>query len=207
MTRPPDFDELVGAELEQDERERLRRVHDLLVTAGPPPELTPEFEAGPTLAMTLGRSRRRVRRRGALLAAAAAVVLVLAFLAGYIAANGNDNRGASGQLLKLHGTKQAPAALASLRVQPADADGNWPMRLSERGLPKLPSKGYYAVFLVRDGKIYAPCGSFVVKSAESTVSVQLNAPYRLHADDSWVVTKQLPGSHEPGAIVLKPLNA
>ena len=205
MTRPPNFDELVDADLDPAERERLRRVHDLLVTAGPPPELTPEFEAGPTLAMTLGRStRRRVRRRTALLAAAV-VVLLLAFLSGYIAGNSGDNGLANAQLLKLKGTRAAPAALASLRLQPVDASGNWPMRLSARGLPKLPSKGYYEVFLVRKGKIFAPCGSFVVRSADSAVSVALNAPYRLRQGDSWVVTKQLPGAHEAGAIVLKPL--
>jgi hypothetical protein len=205
MTRPPNFNDLVDPDLEPAERERLRRVHELLVTAGPPPELSPEFEAGPTLAMTLGRStRRRVQRRGALLAAAV-VVLLLAFLAGYIAGNTGNNGFASGQLLKLKGTKAAPAALASLRLQPVDASGNWPMRLSVRGLPKLPPKGYYEVFLVRRGDLYAPCGSFVVKDAVSTVSVQLNAPYRLHGGDSWVVTKQLPGAHKAGAIVLKPV--
>ena len=36
--RPPDFDALVGEELDAQERERLRRVHDMLVAAGPPPE-------------------------------------------------------------------------------------------------------------------------------------------------------------------------
>ena len=205
MTRPPNFDDLVDPDLDPAERERLRRMHDLLVTAGPPPELTPEFEAGPTLAMTLGRStRRRVQRRTALLAAAV-VVLLLAFLGGYIAGNGSDNGLANGRLLKLKGTKAAPAALASLRLQAVDASGNWPMRLSVRGLPKLPPKGYYEVFLVRRGKIFAPCGSFVVRSADSAVSVALNAPYRLRQGDSWVVTKQLPGVHEAGAIVLKPL--
>ncbi len=35
MTRPPNFDELVDPDLDPAERERLRRVHDLLVTAGP----------------------------------------------------------------------------------------------------------------------------------------------------------------------------
>jgi hypothetical protein len=205
MTRPPNFDDLVDPDLDPAERERLRRMHDLLVTAGPPPELTPEFEAGPTLAMTLGRStRRRVQRRTALLAAAV-VVLLLAFLGGYIAGNGSDNGLANGRLLKLKGTKAAPAALASLRLQDVDASGNWPMRLSVRGLPKLPPKGYYEVFLVREGKIYAPCGSFVVGSADSTVSVGLNAPYRLRQGDSWVVTKQLPGVRKAGAVVLKPV--
>jgi hypothetical protein len=204
MTRPPNFDDLVGTDLDPAERERLRRAHDLLVIAGPPAELSPEFEAGPTLAMTLGRpTRRRVPRRGALLAAAV-VVLALAFLAGFIAGNGG-NGVTSGRLLKLEGTKAAPAALASLRIQHVDASGNWPMRLSARGLPKLPPKGYYEVFLVRDGKIFAPCGSFIVKSPDSTVSVQLNAPYRLRTNDTWVVTKQLPGGQEAGAVVLKPL--
>jgi hypothetical protein len=205
MTRPPNFDDLVGTDVDPAEREQLRRAHDLLVIAGPPAELSPEFEAGPTLAMTLGRPtrRRRVQRRGALLAAAV-VVLALAFLAGFIAGNGS-NGAASGRLLKLEGTKAAPTALASLRIQHVDPSGNWPMRLSARGLPELPPKGYYEVFLVRNGKIFAPCGSFIVKSPDETVSVQLNAPYRLRADDSWVVTQQLPGGHEAGAVVLKPL--
>jgi len=34
MTRPPNFDDLVGTDLEPAERERLRRAHDLLVAAG-----------------------------------------------------------------------------------------------------------------------------------------------------------------------------
>ena len=41
MSRSPDFDELVNGVEEPDERERLRRVHELLVEAGPPPELSP----------------------------------------------------------------------------------------------------------------------------------------------------------------------
>ena len=62
MTRRPDLEDLVGADLDLSERERLRRVHDLLLQAGPPPELSPEIEAGPTLAMTLGA--RPARGRG-----------------------------------------------------------------------------------------------------------------------------------------------
>ena len=42
-----DFDELVGAETTGAERERLRGVHELLVEAGPPPELPRELEEGP----------------------------------------------------------------------------------------------------------------------------------------------------------------
>ena len=84
MTRPPNFEDLVGSDVPLEERERLERVHDLLIAAGPPAELAPEFERGPTLAMTLARSSRRGRRRIALLAAAL-VILALAFVAGFVA--------------------------------------------------------------------------------------------------------------------------
>ena len=201
MSRGPDFDDLVGA-VDGPEGERLRRVHAMLLTAGPPPELTPQMEAGPTLAMTLGgRSRRRVQRRVALLAAAV-VVLLIAFLAGYITANDHT---ASGHLLRLRGTAAAPGAQASLRIQDVDTSGNWPMELAALGLPKLPAKAYYEVFLVRNGKIDAPCGTFLVKSPTEGVSVQLNAPYRLHRGDSWVVTRQRAGDRSVGTVVLRPV--
>jgi hypothetical protein len=202
MTRTPDFDELVDTDVSGEERERLEHVHDLLLTAGPPPELTPELERGPTLAMTLGGpSRRRIERRVALLAAAV-LVLVLAFLGGYLAGHGNAGSLAGGYTLKLKGTAQAPSAEAALHVQDADPAGNWPMTLSATGLPKLPKNGYYEVFLTRSGKIFAPCGAFLVKSATGAVSVQLNAPYHLHRGDGWVVTKQLPGRRKAGPVVL-----
>src|SRR5205807_4833909 len=41
MTRPPEFDELLGPDVPAEERARLQRVHDLLVEAGPPPALPP----------------------------------------------------------------------------------------------------------------------------------------------------------------------
>jgi hypothetical protein len=207
MRRTPDFDELVGDDLGHEERERLERVHGLLVTAGPPPELTPEMERGPTLGMTLGGpSRRRVERRVALLAAAV-TVLALAFLGGYLAGHGNVGSLSGGHTLNLVGTAQARGAQAVLRVQDADAAGNWPMTLSVTGLPKLPPRGYYEVFLTRNGKVFAPCGTFLVKSATGAVSVQLNAPYHLHRGDGWVVTKQLPGHNEAGPVVMKQLTA
>lgn len=208
MTRTPDFDELVGTDLGQEERERLEHVHDLLVIAGPPAELAPELEGGPTLAMTLGGSKRRhVGRRVALLAAAV-MVLLLVFLGGYATGNGSNGGGLSGgHTLKLVGTPQAPAALASLHVKDADTAGNWPMTLSVTGLPKLPEHAYYEVFLTRNGKVFAPCGSFRVKSASGAVSVELNAPYDLRSGDGWVVTKQLPGRHEAGPVVMTELNA
>jgi hypothetical protein len=203
VTRGPDFEDLVGSDVEQAERERLRRVHDLLLEAGPPPELSPEIELGPTLAMTLSRRGGRVQKQ-VLLIAAALVVLGLAFLGGYLSGNGGSSGLASSSVLKLSGTSAAPAALASLRIEPDDAAGNWPMKLTATGLPKLRGHGYYTVWLVRNGKPWASCGAFVVAGTNRAVSVWLNAPYRLQKGDSWVVTKQLPGHRDVGPVVLTP---
>lgn len=41
----PTFDELIGPEVQGVERDRLARVHELLVQAGRPPELTPGSRA------------------------------------------------------------------------------------------------------------------------------------------------------------------
>jgi hypothetical protein len=203
MTRTPEFDDLIDEGVSTEERERLRRVHELLVQAGPPPELTPEIESGPTLSMTLGRRPVRVQRR-VLLLAAAIVVLGLAFFGGYLAGNGGGHGLSSGVVLKLAGTPAAPNALASLRIEPRDPAGNWPMQLSVTGLPKLPAHGYYEVYLVRNGKPYAQCGVFVVAGASHGTTVSLNAPYRLKTGDTWVVTQRMPGQKDPGVIVMRP---
>src|SRR5581483_5855898 len=162
-------------------------------------------ERGPNLAMTLAQRRRKhgIQRRIALLAAAL-TVFALVFLAGYLAGNHGGSLAGS-RTLQLRGTAAAPNALASLVVQDADAAGNWPMRLSVTGLPKLPPRGYYAVYLTRDGKPFLPCGVFIVRSAHGAVTVQLNAPYRVRPGDSWVVTKELPGEHGAGQVVLHPV--
>jgi hypothetical protein len=204
--RTPDFDELIGSDVDQAERERLRTVHELLLQAGPPAELSPEIEAGPTLAMTLRRTSRRPRRTVMLLAAAL-TVCALAFVAGYISGNGKGNELSAGRTMSLVGTKAAPGAFASLRIQPADSSGNWPMRISVTGLPALPPHGYYTVYLMRSGKPFAPCGTFVVSGRAHGVSVWVNAPYQLRKGDTWVVTKQMPGHREPGPIVLRPTTA
>jgi hypothetical protein len=205
VTRVPDFDELVGREIPAAERERLRGVHELLVQAGPPPELAPEIEAGPTLAMTLAKQKRErhVRGRvGLLLAAAVAVAVV--FLGGYLVGNRGAGGNAPAKVMQLSGTKAAPGALASLRIEHADPAGNWPMELSVTGLPKLPEGGYYVVYLVRDGKPWAPCGVFVVQGTQHGTVVRLNAPYEFQKGDTWKVFKQLPGREEPGPAVLVP---
>jgi hypothetical protein len=203
----PDFDELVGADIGGSDRERLRRTHELLLTAGPPPELSPELEAGPTLAMTMARERgaRRFRKRtGLLLAAALAVAIV--FIGGYVVGNhdtGTTQPAPAVLTSQLHGTAAAKGAFASLRVLPEE-QGNWPMTLSVVGLPALPPHAYYEVYLVRTDKRWAPCGSFIVAKSDDGMTLTLNAPYELRRGDRWVVTKQLAGARGHGQPVLVP---
>ena len=41
------------------------------------------------------------------------------------------------------------------------------MELAVTGLPKLPDGEYYVVYLVRGGKPWAPCGTFVVAGSST----------------------------------------
>jgi len=202
VTRTPEFDELVDDDVERSERERLRRVHDLLVAAGPPPELSPELEAGPDMAVTYRHRRRRpgVARRSALLAAAA-LGIVGAFLLGYMSGNSSKTPQAfpAVKTITMHGTKAAPDAHAALRLGDPDSGGNWPMRIVATGLPTLPKGGYYLLVLTRHGKIVGPCGTFVVHKGR--VVTYLNAPYRI-GGAGWIVTKQMKGDRKPGPVVL-----
>jgi len=199
----PRFDDLIEADVPDAERSRLQHVHDLLVAAGPPPELSPRLEAGPTLAMTLSRPAKPRGRRIALLAATIAI-LAVAFVLGYVAGNRGGGLASAQTTMQLSGTHAAPAALAALKILPADTSGNWPMKLTATGLPKLGRDGYYEVFLVRNGKIYAPCGSFISKGNTRSVDVTLNAPYDLQPNDTWIVTKQKRGDRKAGTVVLRP---
>ncbi len=191
MTQPPDFRELVGDDMDEQERARLERVHQMLVFAGPPPELPPallEPDAEPTGHHQEGLPRRRV---GALLALAAAIALV-ALVGGYAFGSRNgDDFNARGSV-EMHGTKAAPRASATLDVGDLDNGGNWPLRLVVHNLPQLPRNAYYEMFLTRNGKPTASCGTF--GSNGKTVTVRLNAPYSFRRYTGWVVTRHVRGN-------------
>jgi len=202
VNREPTLDELIGTETTGEERARLRQVHEMLLGAVPPPELSPKLEEGPTLGMTLQR-RRAVKRR-AMLLLAATLAVVGVFLAGYAVADRGG--GGTSPVLRqaLEGTALAPQAQGTLEVWDS-RDGNWPMTLSVVGLKQLPPHSYYEVYLLRHGKPWGSCGTFRVQSPNpGVVTVTLTAPYTLRKGDSWVVT--LPGAHgtEPGKPVLRP---
>jgi hypothetical protein len=180
--RPPDFDELVGTDLDAADRERLLRVHELLVAAGPPPDLaslsTPPSVAEPVV---LGSRRRRV----ATLALAAAFVVAV-FAAGFVV--GNRGEGAE-RVVAMVGTGPASGASASLEIFPADDAGNWPMELDIKGLVPSTSGHPYELWLTKGGRLAALCGSFRVEPQGTTV-VPLNAPYKLSDFDAWVVVEE-----------------
>lgn len=207
MNREPSLDELIGAEGAGEERQRLQHVHELLLQAGAPAELTPELEAGPTLAMTFRRSRWRAAKPRALMLLAATLVLLLVFVGGYAVGNGGggSTSALAPKLVNLTGTAAAPGAQASLEVW-RPKNGNWPMVLTVAGLHKLQLPRYYEVYVVRHGQILGSCGTFRVAGTQP-VRVTLNAPYPLKPGDTWVVTRQGVGGAEPGTTVLKPVTA
>ena len=75
-----------------------------------------------------------------------------------------------------------------------DDAGNWPMELSVDGLPPAPGGRTFELWLTRDGKLAALCGSFVTASDGSAV-VPMNAPYDFDEYDGWVVVEK--GSDTP----------
>jgi hypothetical protein len=199
------LDELIGADTSGAVRERLQRAHDMLLEAGPPPELSPKLEEGPTLGMTL--SKRRAVKRRAMLLLAATLAVVGVFLAGYAVANRGGGGTPASATLALKGTKEAPNAQATLEVWQSQA-GNWPMTLTTVGLPQLPEHSYYEVYLVRDGKPWGACGAFRVgENSQQPVTVTLTAPYTLEKGDSWIVTRPAAGGTDPGKTVLHPVTA
>ena len=50
------------------------------------------------------------------------------------------------------------------------------MKLTVEGLPALPHGSYYEMYLVRNGKPWAPCGTFDV-ARQAGDDRQLTAPY------------------------------
>jgi hypothetical protein len=176
--KAPDFDELVGRDLPEAERQRLRRVHDLLVAAGPPPELPQALATPPVRAF----GRRRV---AALLLAAA--LAVAAFGAGWALRGDDEVAFEVRRAVEMNGTSNAPAgSWGRIELGHPDAQGNWAMLVTVSGLRPLPEGGYYELLLTRDGEPIATCGSFKVKSRGET-TVRLGASYDLGDFDGWVV--------------------
>jgi hypothetical protein len=180
--RPPSFDELVGNDLAPAERERMLRVHELLVEAGPPPELVAEAPV----------PLHPRRRRGALVAIAAAFAVAV-FAVG-VAVGDRSARRSVDFVVAMDGTLEASAASASLTVFDLDEAGNWPMEFAVEGLAPAASGRPFELWLTKAGEPAALCGSFVT-DVGGTAIVPMNAPYTFTDFDGWVVVEK--GSSTP----------
>ena len=195
MTDRPNFDELAGGDdLSPEEAARLERVHNLLIEAGPPPELPPHLLQKPD---PEGGRRDNVvalpRRRAGLLLGIAAVIALAALLGGY--AYGTRHATFEEDFaVSMHSTIAGSPARAVIHVGNLDSAGNWPLKVDVKNLPELPKGQYYEMFLSRGAdKRAASCGTFRVSGGSD--DVRLNAPYRLDKFNGWIVTRERPGSN------------
>jgi hypothetical protein len=197
-----DFRDIVGTEgLEPDEEARLRRVHDLLVQAGPPPDLPPTLERTPEAAEAeIVQFPLLPRRRWVAAALVAATVTMLAFGGGYLLGHskGGPSAFAVARVVPMKGSGQAQALI---RISSRDKVGNWPMEIEVTGLPKQPQRAaYYELWLTKGHKPIEPCGAFRVNGDKTTV--RFTIPYDATNADGWVVTAQPNARAVPGAVVL-----
>jgi hypothetical protein len=196
------FDDMVDREgLGSDEEARLRRVHELLVQAGPPPDLPPGLERPPTAPAEaeIVQFPLLPRRRWTLAAVAAIALLVLAFGGGYLVghAKTKPTSFATKRVVPMHGGN----AVALLRVASKDSAGNWSMELEVNNLPtQSDRRAYYELWLTRNGKPVAPCGTFRVN--QRTTTIRLSVPYDFRRFNGWVVTRQGVNDNGPGPVVL-----
>ncbi|HEY7694001.1 MAG TPA: hypothetical protein VH816_16815 [Gaiellaceae bacterium] len=187
--RTPDFFDLVGDEGTPEELERLRRAHDLLLAAGPPPELSPRLAEAPG-ARSSARSAWGPRRRKGAAFLLAGAVAAAAFGIGYLTADrGSSGFSAKGSPIEMHppSGSSPTSAKASVLIGDRDEVGNWPLLVRVSGLAPLPAGQWYELYLTRNGKITAWCGAFNVKDRGRT-SVHFSVPYKLKGFDGWVVT-------------------
>jgi hypothetical protein len=183
----PDFDDLVGGEGTPEELARLRRAHELLLAAGPPPELSPRLAEAPAAERRSSVMPRRRRGAAFLLAGAvAAAAFGIGFLVGD---RGSGDFPAEGRPIAMHPPAGAAdqTARASVLIGDRDEVGNWPLLVRVSGLEPLPKDRWYELYLTRDGKVAAWCGAFSVKDSGRT-TVRFSVPYKLKGFNGWVIT-------------------
>ena len=174
------FDELVGDIADPAERERLRRVHELLLSVEAPPELPAASVQAP-----VALRPRRPRYALALIAAALATAL---FGSGYLLGGRSDDVEAV-RVIPMAGVNDGRGASASIELLPQDESGNWPLNVRLRGLePSEDRADYYELWLTKDGKLADSCGRFTIHAGLTTVT--LSVPYGLKRYDGWVVTRR-----------------
>jgi hypothetical protein len=189
----PDFRDLVG-DVPEDERARLQRVHDLLVEAGPPPELTPALRRPPA---TEGQVARLPRRRGGAALVLAAALVISAFAVGFLVGDRSGDPAAvtafSPERTVVLGT--SPGVVAVVRLGEADKNGNHPMLVTVEGLERQPKGDYYSLLMLKDGKPVALCGTFNVAGKDAT-NVRLTIAYGFEGYDGLMLAEYRDSDHQ-----------
>ena len=186
MSRHPDFHDLVGNELEPGERERLERVHDMLIAAGPPPELPQQLSEPPRPEGKLVELARRRLRTGLVLAAA---LVITTFAVGYLfGARGEGTSSGSFTVTKQVVLGKSAERSAVVGIGDRDSSGNWPMTVQVQGLDHLPKGDYYTLFMTRDGKPVVTCGTFNV-SKDGLTTIRFSIAYDIDRFDGLMLAK------------------
>jgi hypothetical protein len=179
-----DFRDLVGDDLSPEERARLERVDHLLRSVPAPPAEVPTSLTS-AVERIGGEERFWTPRRIALVAAAALALMAVSFGVGRWSGLGTPEYP---RAVALQPTEQAPDARGVIKLGERDEDtGNWDLELDVSGLPRLSGDEYYVLWLAKDGKYAATCGSFNVGRGETTV--RMTASYRLSDYDAWVISR------------------
>jgi hypothetical protein len=198
VSRHPDFGDLVGNDLSPAERERLERVHDMLVAAGPPPELPQELAEPPRPQGRLAELARNRLRTGLVLAAA---IMIAAFATGYLlGAHGDDSNSVAFTPAKTAVLGKSADRLAVVRIGERDDNGNWPMVVTVEGLDHLSGGDYYTLFMTRKGsKRVVTCGTFNV-AEKGVTTVRFTVAYDVDRFDGLLLAEYRRVGHE-----IKPL--
>jgi hypothetical protein len=194
-----DFDDLfTDNDASAEELSELRHVHELLLSASPPPPpLRRRLRRVPRVP---GPARWRTNRRGRLIVAlTAAAATTAAFAVGYDLGQGGGGGFEQVFTRTMRGLSPVANASATIAVGKREQGGNWPLRMTVRGLPRLPRRDWYQLYLTRHGKPDVLCGAFQATGGHIT-HVQLNAPSDLDEYSGWIVTAHIPG-HAPRALL------
>jgi hypothetical protein len=202
VSRPPDFRDLVGDDLSPDEEARLRRAHDLLVAAGPPPELPQRLAEPPSpqgRLLTLTQNRLRT---GLVLAAA---LVLAAFALGYLIGAGDDGSASGFEPVQTAVLGKSGDRLAVVRIGRTDDDGNTTMLVTLEKLDQLPDGDYYTLFMTRGGKPIVTCGTFNVDD-DRTTTVRFNVGYEIDHFDGLLLAEYRRATHKNKPLLRAPLS-
>jgi len=177
-----DFRDLVGDDLSQEDRAKLERVDRLLRSVPAPPSEVPG--SLDRAVNRIGTERRHWTPRRLAAAVALAVALAAVFFGvGRWTTGGEPHYRAS---IQMKPAASNPRASALIKLGDRDANGNWKLRLQVDGLPELGGDGYYVLWLAKNGKYAATCGTFKVRG-ETTIDMTVS--YRLTEYDGWVISE------------------